>query len=68
LKKQNQELQNSYTHLEYGYNESNDKYQELYNIKTKIEKDFLTQQSSLEQEKNAKFMALEKMQQFEGRR
>jgi hypothetical protein len=54
--------------LEYGYNESNDKYQELYNIKIKIEKDFLTQQSSLEQEKNAKFMALEKMQQFEGRR
>jgi hypothetical protein len=68
LKKQNQELQKSYTHLEYGYNESNDKYQELYNIKIKIEKDFLTQQSSLEQEKNAKLMALEKMQQFEGRR
>ncbi len=66
LKKQNQELQKTFTHLEYEYNESNTKYQELNNIKLKIERDFLMQQSFFEQEKNAKYVALEKIQELEG--
>lgn len=66
MKKQNHELQKSYTTLEYDYNESNEKYQELYNMKLKIEKDFLIQQSTIEQERNAKTLAFEKIQELEG--
>ncbi len=67
MKKQNHELQKNYTNLEYDYNKSNEKYQELYNLKLKIERDFLIQQSTIEQEKNAKLLALEKIQELEGR-
>jgi hypothetical protein len=67
LKKQNHELQKNYTNLEYDYNESNERYQELHNLRLKIERDFLIQQSTIEQEKNAKLLALEKIQELEGR-
>lgn len=66
LKKQNQDIQISYTNLEYDFNESTTKCQELINIKTKIERDFHMQQTSYDQEKNAKFIALEKIQELEG--
>jgi hypothetical protein len=67
LKKQNHELQKSYTNLEYDYNESNEKYQELYNLKQTMEKDVQTQRSIIEQERNAKLLGLEKIQELEGR-
>ena len=67
LKKQHQDLQNSYNNLEFDYNESNDKYQELYHLKLKIERDFLSQQANIELESTAKNMALEKIQELEGR-
>jgi hypothetical protein len=35
-------------------------------MKLKIEKDFLTQQLTIEQERNAKILALEKIQELEG--
>ena len=67
LKKQNLELQNNYTNLESDYTESDEKYQELYQIKQRIERDFLTQQATIQQETNAKVMALEKIQELQGR-
>lgn len=67
MRKQNQELQHSYNNLDADYNESNDKYQELYQLKLKIERDFLTQKANSEQEINAKTMALEKIQELEGK-
>jgi hypothetical protein len=66
LKKQNQELQNACVQFEHVHKESHDKYQELINIKLKIEKDLFIQQSICEQEKNAKFMAINKIQELEG--
>ncbi|CAF1365200.1 unnamed protein product [Adineta steineri] len=65
LKKQNQELQKTCAYFERVYHESNEKYQELISIKLQIEKDFHAQQSDNDQEKNAKFLALEKIQELE---
>ncbi|CAF1115190.1 unnamed protein product [Rotaria sordida] len=65
LKKQNQETQKTCVHFERTYNEIYEKYQDLISIKLKIEKDFLNQQSIIEQEKNAKLMVLEKIQTLE---
>ncbi|CAF3852163.1 unnamed protein product [Rotaria sp. Silwood1] len=65
LKKQNQETQKTGAHFERTYNELYEKYQDLIGIKLKIEKDFLSQQSTIEQEKNAKLMALEKIHELE---
>ncbi len=43
-----------------------DKYQELIAIKLKFEKDINTQQANIDQEKSAKYMALDKIQELEG--
>jgi hypothetical protein len=43
-----------------------DKYQELIAIKLKFEKDIITQQANVDQEKSAKYMALDKIQELEG--
>ena len=67
LKKQNHELQKSYTTLEFDFNESNEKFQELQNLKLRMEKDFQSQQSTIEQERNGKLLAFEKLQDLEGR-
>jgi hypothetical protein len=66
LKKQNQELENNYKNLEDDYNESDAKYQELYNINLKIQRNFRSQQSMIEQETNTKLQALEEVKQLEG--
>lgn len=66
MKKQNQEIQKNCTNLERSYNEIHEKYQDLISIKLKIEKDFLTQQSIIEQEKSTKLTALGKIQELEG--
>ncbi|CAF4430484.1 unnamed protein product, partial [Rotaria sp. Silwood2] len=65
LKKQNQEVQKTCANFERTHQEIQEKYQDLINIKLRIEKDFHCQQSTLEQEKNAKSMALEKIQELE---
>ncbi|CAF3906554.1 unnamed protein product, partial [Rotaria magnacalcarata] len=65
LKKQNQEIQKTCATFERTYNEIHEKYQDLIAIKLKIEKDFLSQQSTVEQEKTAKSTALEKIQELE---
>ena len=54
LKKQTQDLQKNYSALEFEYNESNNQYEELSQIKEKLEKDNTNQQTLFEQEKNAK--------------
>ncbi len=66
MKKQNQELENNYKNLEDDYNESDAKYQELYNINLKIQRNFRSQQSMIEQETNTKLQALEEVKQLEG--
>ena len=43
-----------------------DKHQELIGIKLKSEKDIITLQANIDQEKNAKHMALDKIQELEG--
>ncbi|CAF3673868.1 unnamed protein product [Rotaria socialis] len=65
LKKQNQEIQKACANVERTYNEIHEKYQDLLAIKLKLEKDFLSQQSTVEQEKIAKSVALEKIQELE---
>ncbi|CAF3587436.1 unnamed protein product [Rotaria sordida] len=65
LKKQHQDIQKNSTQLERSYNDIHDKYQELIAIKLKFEKDIITQQSNIEQEKTAKYMALDKIQELE---
>ena len=45
-----------------------DKYKELIAIKLKFEKDIVTQQANIDQEKNAKYMALDKIQELEGQK
>ena len=67
LEKQSQDMQKTCAQLERAHNEINDKYQELSAIKLQIEKDFQNQQSTIEHEKNAKLMALDKIQQLEGK-
>ena len=67
LKKQHSELQKTYAHLERAHSQSHDKYQELITTKVRLEKDYFTLQTCIEQEKNAKFTALEKIQDLEGR-
>lgn len=67
LKKQHQDIQKTSTQLERSYADLQDKYQELIGIKLKFEKDVITQQGNLEQEKSAKYMALDKIQELEGK-
>ncbi|CAF5175236.1 unnamed protein product, partial [Rotaria magnacalcarata] len=66
LKKQHQDIQKNCAQLERSYNDMHDKYQELIAIKLKFEKDIITQQANIEQEKTAKYMALDKIQELEG--
>ena len=66
LEKLNQELQNTYTHFERTYSDSNEKYQELTTIKLQLEKNLLEQQLLVEQEKNGKTAVLEKIHELEG--
>ncbi|CAF1345811.1 unnamed protein product [Didymodactylos carnosus] len=66
LKKQYQELQKSYSQIERTQTDLHEKYQELIAIKLKLEKDSLNQQTTIEQEKNAKYMALDKIHELEG--
>jgi hypothetical protein len=66
LKKQHQDIQKTSTQLERSYSELQDKYQELIAIKLKFEKDIITQQANIDQEKSAKYMALDKIQELEG--
>ncbi len=66
MKKQHQDIQKNSTQLERSYNDLQDKYQELIAIKLKFEKDIITQQGNIEQEKSAKYMALDKIQELEG--
>jgi hypothetical protein len=68
LKKQHQELQKNYTQVERTQSDLHEKYQELIANKLKVEKDMLTQQGNLDQEKNAKYMAMEKIHELEGKR
>ena len=68
MKKQHQDIQKNSTQLERSYNDLQDKYQELIAIKLKFEKDIITQQANFEQEKSAKYMALDKIQELEGNR
>ncbi|CAF3799316.1 unnamed protein product [Rotaria magnacalcarata] len=65
LKKQHQDIQKNCAQLERSYNDMHDKYQELIAIKLKFEKDIITQQANIEQEKTAKYMALDKIQELE---
>ncbi len=66
MKKQHQDIQKTSTQLERSYSELQDKYQELIAIKLKFEKDIITQQANIDQEKSAKYMALDKIQELEG--
>ncbi len=66
LKKQHQDIQKNCSQLERSYNDMHDKYQELIAIKLKFEKDINTQQANIDQEKSAKYMALDKIQELEG--
>ncbi len=66
LKKQHQDIQKNSTQLERSYNDLHEKYQELIAIKLKFEKDIITQQANIDQEKTAKYMALDKIQELEG--
>lgn len=66
LKKQHQEIQKNCSQLERSYNDMHDKYQEIIAIKLKFEKDIISQQANIEQEKAAKYMALDKIQELEG--
>ncbi|CAF4771522.1 unnamed protein product, partial [Rotaria sp. Silwood1] len=65
LKKQHQDIQKNCTQLERSYNDIHEKYQELIAIKLKFEKDIINQQANFEQEKTAKYMALDKIQELE---
>ena len=67
LKKQYQEIQKSHTQLERSQSEMHEKYQELIAIKLKFEKDIMTQQATLDQEKSAKYMAMDKIHELEGK-
>jgi len=66
LKKQHQDIQKNSSQLERSYNDLHEKYQELIAIKLKFEKDIITQQGNIDQEKSAKYMALDKIQELEG--
>lgn len=66
LKKQHQDIQKSCSQLERSYNEMHEKYQELIAVKLKFEKDVIAQQANIDQEKSAKYMALDKIQELEG--
>ncbi len=66
MKKQHQDIQKNSTQLERSYSDLQDKYQELIAIKLKFEKDIITQQANIDQEKSAKYMALDKIQELEG--
>ena len=68
LKKQYQEIQKNYTQLERSQSDMHEKYQELIAIKLKFEKDIMGQQANLDQEKSAKYMALDKIRELEGKR
>jgi len=60
-------MQKSYSQIERTYSELHEKYQDLIAIKLKLEKDNLNQQTQVEQEKNAKFMAMDKIHELEGK-
>lgn len=66
LKKQHQEIQKTSAQIERSYSELHEKYQDLIAIKLRFEKDIITQQANIEQEKTAKYMALDKIQELEG--
>lgn len=66
MKKQTQDLQKNYSALEFEYNESNNQYEELSQIKEKLEKDYTNQQTLFEQEKNAKSLIWESLREFQG--
>ena len=53
--------------MERSYNDLHEKYQELIAVKLKFEKDIISQQGNLDQEKSAKYMALDKIQELEGK-
>lgn len=55
-----------YTNLKQNLNESNNINQELNNIKLKMERDYGTLQNNIQEEKNARNLALEKKQELEG--
>ncbi|CAF4631440.1 unnamed protein product, partial [Rotaria sp. Silwood2] len=65
LKKQHQDIQKYCTQLERSYNDIQDEYQELIAIKLKLEKDIITQQLNIEQEKTVEWMTLDKIQEHE---
>jgi len=65
LKKQHQEIQKTSAQIERSYSELHEKYQDLIAIKLRFEKDIITQQANIEQEKTAKYMALDKIQELE---
>ncbi|CAF1596153.1 unnamed protein product, partial [Adineta ricciae] len=65
LKKQHQEIQKNCSQMERSYNDLHEKYQELIAVKLKFEKDIISQQGNLDQEKSAKYMALDKIQELE---
>ncbi|CAF3051750.1 unnamed protein product [Rotaria sp. Silwood2] len=66
LKKQHQDIQKYCTQLERSYNDIQDEYQELIAIKLKLEKDIITQQLNIDQEKTVECMTLDKIQELEG--
>ena len=67
LKKQHQDIQKNCSQMERSYNDLHEKYQELIAVKLKFEKDIISQQGNLDQEKSAKYMALDKIQELEGK-
>ena len=67
LKKQYQDMQKNYAQLERSQTDLQEKYQELIAIKLKFEKEINSQQTTLDQERNAKSMALEKIHELEGK-
>ena len=66
MKKQHQEIQKTSAQIERSYSELHEKYKDLIAIKLRFEKDIITQQANIEQEKTAKYMALDKIQELEG--
>jgi len=65
LKKQYQDVQKNFAQLERSQTDLHEKYQELIAIKLKFEKEIITQQANIDQEKSAKFMAMEKIHELE---